>query len=70
MANSSKLVHGYNETITVFFCKMVELAIKEAGQDCTDFLDFLERFPALDKFSTINEYYSPELLYSEKAQSE
>ena len=68
MANAAKLTHGYHETITMFFCKMVQYSVNNAGESCTDFLDFLERYPWLDNFELIYNYYSRDLLYSEQAK--
>lgn len=70
-ANAHLLSNGFNESITRFFCVLVDLALKRdqsLGLIGSDFLDFLERYPYLDRFPFIFEYYSKNVLYSEEAK--
>ncbi|KAJ3000768.1 hypothetical protein HDV02_003570 [Globomyces sp. JEL0801] len=68
-ANAHLINHGYNETITTFFCNLVELALEEETRlgykDNDDFMEFLGRYPSLDHFSIILKFYSKDLLYSD-----
>jgi flavin reductase (DIM6/NTAB) family NADH-FMN oxidoreductase RutF len=75
-ANAEFITHGYNDTITEFFCRMVRLAIESDLQDengpnerKSDFMEFLKVNPRLDDFTTILDYYSKELLYSDAAKN-
>ena len=81
-ANKHLIKYGYNETITMFFCHLVELAL--AHSECsaaagnpeagtapdTDFLHFLVKYPMLDRFDTIFQFYSKDRLYGEEATSQ
>jgi hypothetical protein len=70
-ANAQLIKHAYNETITSFFCHLVNLAIKKDQRDGmanSDFVEFLERYPYLDNFDFIYNFYTKELLYSENAK--
>ncbi|KAJ3274918.1 hypothetical protein HDV01_001782 [Terramyces sp. JEL0728] len=72
LSNQERISHGYNHTITTFFSKLVALALEndvKNGSGNDDFLDFLERYPKLDTFSTIFNYYAKEILYSDKAKT-
>ncbi|KAJ3362038.1 hypothetical protein HDU91_003631 [Kappamyces sp. JEL0680] len=66
-ANADRIKHGYNETITSFFCHLVQLAVEESPE-ITDFICFLEAYPFLDRFSIVFSYYSKERLYSSEAK--
>lgn len=59
-------MHGYNETISEFFLRLLALALTESSPKL-DFLDFLRRYPFLNEFGTIFDYYSKERLYSDDA---
>ena len=66
IANRNVVQHEFNETITSFFYKIVQLAIKEDCH-CGNFLSFLQNYPELDRFELIFKYYSKERLYTKEA---
>ncbi|KAJ3262064.1 hypothetical protein HK103_003920 [Boothiomyces macroporosus] len=71
-ANHARINHGYNHTITTFFSKLVAMALQndlQNGIEKDDFLEFLERYPRLDTFNYIFDYYDKEILYSEQAKA-
>jgi flavin reductase (DIM6/NTAB) family NADH-FMN oxidoreductase RutF len=57
----------YHETITSFYIALVSAAIR-SYQDQSDFFALVERFPQLLDSKTIENYYSPEKLYTEEAK--
>jgi hypothetical protein len=70
-ANIHLIKHGYNETITTFFCELLEKTIEydsNTGEKCNDFIDFITIYSFLDDFSLIYRFYSKEYLYSEKCK--
>ncbi|KAJ3326301.1 hypothetical protein HDV06_000177 [Boothiomyces sp. JEL0866] len=71
-ANAARINHGYNHTITTFFSKLVAMALEndlKNGIEKDDFLEFLERYPKLDTFTYIFNYYDKDILYSDKAKT-
>ncbi|CAO3616293.1 unnamed protein product [Cunninghamella blakesleeana] len=61
----------YHETITSFYIYLINLAIRcnHQSKDQDDFFDFMNRFPILTHPKSIEQYYSSELLKSEKARN-
>ncbi|KAI8905112.1 flavin reductase like domain-containing protein [Gorgonomyces haynaldii] len=70
--NKHLIQHGYNETITRFFVNAIWLAIQNDVKQGTkgDFVDFTMRYPHLDNFSLIFDYYSSQRLYSDEAKGQ
>jgi hypothetical protein len=72
-ANAARVQHGYNETITSFYCHWVSMAVqrdKQLGFASADFMDFLERYPFLDQSSFLFQYYTKEHVSSDRAKTE
>jgi hypothetical protein len=72
-ANATRVQHGYNETITSFYCHLVSMAVqrdKQQGLESSDFMEFLERYPFLDQSSFLFEYYTKEYVHSDRAKKE
>ncbi|KAG2211965.1 hypothetical protein INT47_004652 [Mucor saturninus] len=56
----------YHETITSFYIALVSAAISSNQQN--DFFALVERFPQLLDAKTIEDYYSPDKLYTDEAK--
>ncbi|KAI9301611.1 flavin reductase like domain-containing protein [Cunninghamella echinulata] len=60
----------YHETITRFYIYLIHLAIKcNQSKDQDDFFDFMKRFPILTNPKSIDQFYSSQLLKSDKARN-
>lgn len=62
--NSAKNSIGYHETITVAFAQLINLK-RQSGESWSV---FAERNPELFDKNILNQFYSRELLFSEKAR--
>ncbi|KAG1151421.1 hypothetical protein G6F37_002715 [Rhizopus arrhizus] len=61
---------AYNETITSFYIALVSAAVRSFKDYENDFFALVERYPELLDPKTIETYYSPERLHTEKAKHE
>ncbi|KAG1054528.1 hypothetical protein G6F43_003464 [Rhizopus delemar] len=61
---------AYNETITSFYIALVSAAVRSFKDYENDFFALVERYPELLDPKTIETYYSPERLRTEKAKHE
>jgi hypothetical protein len=69
--NKANITHGFNETITQFFLHVLSLAMAndaKRSKPAEDFEEFLGRYPQLDSFAIVFDYYSKAYLYSDVAK--
>ncbi len=60
---------GYNETITVVFMKKIHAEL-QSPQSLPSLVDELERLLAICTIDWLYHYYSPQLIWSEKAKQD
>ncbi|CEI93776.1 hypothetical protein G6F70_007864 [Rhizopus microsporus] len=66
----AKKSQSYNETITMFYIALVSAAMRSYKEYENDFFALVERYPELLDPKTIETYYSPKVLHTEKAKHE